>query len=168
MKYVILLVFVILLPMFVVDVIGNGAPWFCKWICPVGTLEGGIPLVIANPLIRASIGFLFTWKVVILVITIVASILIYRPFCKYICPLGAIYALFNKVAIYRYHVDERKCVNCHRCAQVCPMNIDPQAETNHAECIRCGACKQICPTDAISSGFCASSDLYRKRKSTNL
>ncbi len=44
LKYVIFLVFVILLPMFVVDIMGQGAPYFCKLICPAGTLEGGFRL----------------------------------------------------------------------------------------------------------------------------
>ncbi|MFQ9333324.1 MAG: 4Fe-4S binding protein, partial [Finegoldia magna] len=44
-KYFILLIFVIILPMFVVDILGQGSPYFCKLICPIGMLEGGIPLV---------------------------------------------------------------------------------------------------------------------------
>lgn len=89
-KYVILLVFVILLPMFAVDILGQGTPYFCKLICPAGTLEGGIPLVALNETLRGAIGWLYAWKNVLLVITLIASIMIYRPFCKYICPLGVI------------------------------------------------------------------------------
>ncbi|MGI5898522.1 MAG: 4Fe-4S binding protein [Christensenellales bacterium] len=156
-KYLILLIFVIILPMFVVDAAGTGSPWFCKWICPAGTFQGGIPLVLANSFLQEIVGFLFTWKVLILALTIFASIVIYRPFCKYICPLGAIYALFNKVALYRYHVNENKCTKCLKCDSACPMNISPHRETNHPECIRCGDCKSACKFGAISSGFCAGS-----------
>ena len=56
LKYVIFLVFVILLPMFVVDIMGQGAPYFCKLICPAGTLEGGIPLVLLNKSMRSAVG----------------------------------------------------------------------------------------------------------------
>lgn len=153
LKYIILLIFVILLPLFVVDAVGTGSPWFCKWICPVGTLEAGIPLVFTNPSLQSAIGFLFQWKLAILIITILLSIMIYRPFCKYICPLGAIYALFNKISVYRYHVSKDKCTNCKQCEKACPMQINPQTETNHAECIRCGECKEVCKFGAITSGF---------------
>lgn len=152
-KYGILLVFVILLPLFVVDIIGNGSPWFCEWLCPAGTLEAGIPLVVANPYLQDAIGFLFNWKLVILGIVVVLSIIIWRPFCKYLCPLGAIYALFNKVSVYRYSINSELCTQCDTCKGACPMNIHPQKEVNHFECVRCGSCKDVCPEGAISSGF---------------
>ncbi len=153
LKYVILLVFVILLPLFVTDVIGQGAPYFCKLICPAGTLEGGIPLVLLNETMRSAIGWLYAWKNLILIITIIAAIIIYRPFCRYICPLGAIYSLFNKVSVYRYQVNKHKCISCGKCADACKMAVNPLENANSLECIRCGRCKQACPTDAIESGI---------------
>ncbi|XCP85959.1 4Fe-4S binding protein [Roseburia hominis] len=152
LKYVIFLVFVILLPLFVVDIVGQGAPYFCKLICPAGTLEGGIPLVLLNRGMRNAIGWLYAWKSVILVVTIVLSILIYRPFCKYICPLGAFYSVFNPISIFRYRVDEVKCVHCGKCAKACQMQVNPVENANDMECIRCGRCKTVCPTQAISCG----------------
>ena len=149
LKYVILIVFVILLPMFLVDVLGQGAPYFCKLICPAGTLEGGIPLVLLNESMRSALGWLYAWKNVILLITIVLSVMIYRPFCKYICPLGAVYSVFNPISVFRYRVDEKKCTGCGICAKVCGMQVDPAENANHPECIRCGACKKSCPVKAI-------------------
>ncbi len=158
LKYVILVVFVILLPLFLVDVLGQGAPYFCKLICPAGTLEGGILLVLLNRSMRGAIGWLYTWKNILLVITIILSIIIYRPFCKYICPLGAIYSVFNPVSVFRYRVEQEKCTDCGACARICPMQVDPMRNANHPECIRCGACKEICPVHAIQSTgkFCPS------------
>ncbi len=149
LKYVILIVFVILLPMFLVDVLGQGAPYFCKLICPAGTLEGGIPLVLLNESMRSALGWLYAWKNVLLLITIVLSVMIYRPFCKYICPLGAVYSVFNPISVFRYRVDEKKCTGCGICAKVCGMQVDPAENANHPECIRCGACKKSCPVKAI-------------------
>jgi polyferredoxin len=153
MKYVILILFVILLPSLITDVAGTGSPWFCKWICPAGTLEAGIPLLFINPSLRSAIGFLFQWKSAVLAATVLSSAAIYRPFCKYICPLGAIYALFNKISLYRYRVSAHKCTGCKQCENACPMRVKPQTETNHPECIRCGECKIACKFGAITSGF---------------
>ena len=152
-KYLILFVFVILLPLFLVDIIGQGAPYFCKLICPVGMMEGGIPLVLMNKSMRGAIGFLYAWKGLILILTIFLSIVIYRPFCKYICPLGAIYSLFNSVSLFRYTLDHQKCIHCGRCKAVCEMQCDPVQNCNDLECIRCGKCKNACPVDAIACGI---------------
>lgn len=149
LKYLILLIFVIILPMYLVNNVGNGSPYFCKFICPAGTLEGGIPLVLLNKSLRGVIGFLFVWKNVILITIIILSIMIYRPFCKFICPLGAIYSLFNKVSFYRYSINCNKCVNCGKCAKVCMMNVDPVKDPNDLECIRCGNCRKACTNGAI-------------------
>lgn len=149
LKYVILVIFVILLPMFLVDILGQGAPYFCKLICPVGTLEGGIPLVLLNKSLRSALGWLYTWKLLLLAVTVFMSILIYRPFCKYICPLGAVYSVFNPISVFKYRLDKKKCVDCGACAKVCKMQVEPVQNVNHPECIRCGQCKKACPVGAI-------------------
>ena len=149
LKYVILVVFVILLPAFVTNSLGMGDPFFCKYICPQGVLEGAIPLALANSGIRSALGHLFTFKFTILALVIILSILFYRPFCKWICPLGAIYSLFNKVSFLKIQVDHEKCVGCQKCSRVCKMDVNVVDTPNHPECIRCGECMKACPTDAI-------------------
>ncbi len=150
LRFVFLGVFVILLPLFVIDFTGLGEPWFCKWICPVGTLEGGIPLVLLNNAMRGAAGFLFRWKLVILIITLLSSIIIYRPFCRYICPLGAVYGLFNKISLYRIKIDSTKCVGCGLCQKKCQLDIPVWQTPDSLDCIRCGECKAACPHNAIS------------------
>ncbi|GAA0079263.1 4Fe-4S binding protein [Clostridium sp. CTA-5] len=149
LKYLILILFVILLPMFWVNEVGIGKPTFCKYICPAGTLEGGIPLVLLDNSLKSAIGFLFTWKVTLLIITIILSIIIFRPFCKFICPLGAIYSLFNPISIYRFEIDKGACTNCGACSRKCKMNVTVNKNSNSLECIRCGECKGVCPHNAI-------------------
>ena len=163
LKYVILVVFVILLPAFVTNSLGMGDPFFCKYICPQGVLEGAIPLSLANSGIRAALGHLFTFKFTILVLFIILSILFYRPFCKWICPLGAIYSLFNKVSFLKIQVDHEKCVGCQKCSRVCKMDVNVVDTPNHPECIRCGECMKACPTDAI----CYHYGFSNKKKADN-
>ncbi len=160
LKYVILAGFVIILPLTVTDIVGQGSPWFCKYICPSGTLFGGIPLIAANPALQSVLGWLFTWKVAILVVLILLSVIVFRPFCKYLCPLGAIYGLFNPIALYRFQIDEHKCTNCGACQKACPMDIPVQKTPNSPECIRCGKCKASCPHSAI----CNATTLKKKTK----
>lgn len=164
LKYVILVGFVIILPMTVLDIIGQGQPWFCKYVCPSGTLFAGIPLIASNPPLRMALGWLFTWKMFILVTLIVLSIIVYRPFCRYLCPLGAIYGLFNPVALYRFQIDENKCTKCGACQKVCKLDIPVYRTPNSPECIRCGDCKNICPHSAI----CTSNKQKKTTQSDNL
>ena len=151
LRFFILAVFVVILPMSVVNRIGVGSPWFCEYICPSGMLFGGIPLVIANPELRGAIGFRFIFKLLILIAVILLSIKSYRPFCKYVCPLGALYGCGNKVSVYRLKVDENKCVKCGSCQNICGMDIRVWENPNSLDCIRCGKCKAVCPTGAITS-----------------
>ncbi len=152
LKYGILVGFVIVLPLTVLDIVGQGQPWFCKYICPSGTLFGGIPLVAANPLLRGALGWLFTWKLGLLAALLILSAVIYRPFCRYLCPLGAVYGLFNGVAVYRFHVDADKCTGCGACQSACKLDIPAHITPNSPECIRCGDCKRACPRGAIGHG----------------
>lgn len=158
LKYVVFIVFVIVLPLTVVDFIGQGKPWFCQYICPSGTLMAGVPLVLANEPLRSAIGFLFAWKTAILLLVVTASIVIYRPFCKYLCPLGAVYGLFNGVSLYRMEVDPDKCVHCRKCQKTCKMDIPVWEKPNDTECIRCQECITACPTGAI----CSKMDIKRR------
>ncbi len=149
LRFVFLAIFVILLPMFVIDITGLGEPWFCKFICPAGTLEGGVPLVLLNGAMRGAAGFLFKWKLLILIITLLSSIVIYRPFCRYVCPLGAIYGFFNKISFYHIKIDTEKCTKCGACQKACKLDIPVWKNPDSMDCIRCGDCKSVCPQKAI-------------------
>ena len=150
LKYAVLLVMVILLPALAVNEVGMGDPFFCKYLCPQGVLEGAIPLSLTNAGIRAALGTLFTRKLSILLAVAVLSVVFYRPFCKWLCPLGAFYALLNKVSLFQMQVDPNKCISCGKCAKACQMDVDITKTPNHTECIRCGMCVRACPTHAVA------------------
>lgn len=144
LKYIILAVMVIAIPL-----IYHGIPAFCKYICPAGTFEGAVGLLSNsnNTGFFAMLGNLFTWKFCLLVFFIVGSIFVYRFFCRFFCPLGAIYGFFNKWALIGVKLDESKCVDCGMCIQTCKMDIK---HVGDHECINCGECVSVCPTQAIS------------------
>nr|WP_308508376.1 4Fe-4S binding protein [uncultured Stomatobaculum sp.] len=168
-KYAVLLFMVVLLPAFVVNDLGMGEPFFCKYLCPQGVLEGAIPLSVVNSGIRAALGKLFAWKLGILLSFILLSVFIYRPFCKWICPLGAFYALLNKVSLVGMRVDESRCISCGRCARACKMDVDVTKTPDHSECIRCGMCVEACPTKAVHfrCGFGAGKTIENKKIKRN-
>ena len=167
LKYIILLLAVVLLPALAVNDVGMGDPFFCKYICPQGVLEGAIPLSLVNEGIRAALGTLFVQKLFILIAVVALSILFYRPFCKWICPLGAFYALLNKISLLEIKMDEQKCVSCGKCAASCKMDVDVRKTPNHAECIRCGKCITACPAEALCFHYGFGSSHKKKEKQTN-
>ena len=152
-KYVLLTVFVVIMPVTMVNELGMSSPAFCEYICPAGTLEGGIPLLSTHPELRATLGALFSVKACILIITLIGCLSVCRFFCKVMCPLGAIYSLFNKVSLLKITIDNSKCVGCGQCSKACKMDVDVCKTPDHPECIRCGACIKACPKDAICYRF---------------
>ena len=112
-------------------------------------LLGGIPLLALNEELRSVIGWLFTWKLFLLVVIITGSILMFRPFCRYLCPLGAIYGLMNPVSLVRMRVSKSRCVGCGACQKACGLDIPVYKEPNSTDCIRCGKCVTVCPHNAL-------------------
>ena len=157
LKYVVLIVLVVIVPIF-----AKMTPAFCKYLCPSGTLSG-ILLAIADSRLFALLGSTFAWKVSVLVAIVLLAVAIYRPFCKYLCPLGAFYAPFNKVALVGMSCDEAACVDCGACAETCGMGVDPSEDPNDPECIRCGACIKACPAKALSYEFGLKSKSLQKQ-----
>ncbi len=150
-KYVILVFFVVIIPLIYAlrNVQMPATPAFCKYICPAGTFEGSL-LLLSNKINEsklAMLGPLFTWKFALMVSFIVGSIFIFRFFCRFFCPLGALYGLFNKISIFGVKLDRSACIDCGRCITKCKMDIH---HVGDQECISCGECIDVCPTKAIS------------------
>jgi len=161
-KYVILAVFVLLVPALLSLQKGVTTPAFCKYICPAGTLEAGVPLVILNESLQHTVGWLFCWKMLLLAAIIVSAVFIYRPFCRFLCSLGAIYGMFNSMSIFGLNVDSSKCTRCGLCTGACKADIQPFNTPNDPECVRCGDCVKACPHSALNF-----SSIYTDRSSTS-
>lgn len=148
LKYVILAIFVVIIPLSYAAQ-KFPVPAFCKYICPAGTFEGAIGLL-ANPANAdkfSMLGILFTRKFVIMVAIFASCAFAYRAFCRFMCPLGAIYGLFARISLLGVKVDAGKCTDCGRCVSHCKVDI---RHVGDHECIQCGGCIGECPTGAIS------------------
>lgn len=146
-KYVILAFFSILFPLIYAGY-EFPLPGFCKYICPAGTLEGAVGLL-SNPENENMLGMLgplFTWKFLLMVIFLVGAVFIYRFFCRFFCPLGALYGLFNRISFVGVKLDKSACTDCGLCVGKCKMDI---RSVGDQECIQCGECLDVCPTGAI-------------------
>ena len=147
LKYIIL---VIIIPW----VYLSGEPMFCKF-CPAGTLEGGIPVML-SPMrhdLISLIGWHFYFKLGILIFFIMLFMTVKRPFCRFVCPLGAIWGLTNKASLLSMKVQKEKCTRCDECREVCPMDIRIYEDPNHFDCIRCFKCIEVCPENIITAEF---------------
>ena len=152
-RYIFLILFVVALPLLVVDEFGFGQTWFCKWVCPAGSLEAGIPLIILNENLRGLIGFMYFWKLGVLIVFLGWMVVSSRPFCRTVCPLGAVLGLFNKASLFRMAVDENKCTRCDKCLEDCPVEIKIYESANSPDCVRCLKCLDSCKFGAVSYEF---------------
>ncbi len=148
LKYVILVFFVGIVPL-IYAFRDMPLPAFCKYICPAGTIEGGLSLLsnAANESYFSMLGPIFTWKFLLMVSTVVGTVFVFRLFCRFLCPLGALYGLFNRISFFGVHVNQSKCTNCNLCVSHCKLDVHKVADQ---ECISCGECIDVCPTQAIS------------------
>jgi len=141
-KYLVLITLVFIVPYI------TAVPWFSK-LCPVGALEAAVPLVLVNKEVRQNAGMFFYLKIAILVLVLIFCVIKSRAFCLFLCPLGAIYSIFNKVSIFKLKVDNSNCKKCNSCFEHCPMGIYVYKTPNHINCIRCLECLKACPVKVI-------------------
>lgn len=183
-KYVILVVFVIIMPLFVTlqhsaetgkdqvklipslpedeQEFAQGETWFCRLICPAGTLGAGVPHALMDKDLQNLIGTLYWWKIALMLFFLTASVFTRRPFCTTICPLGAFLGLFNNISLLKLTFIKEHCYNCNLCIRDCPMGLDPRKDFQSPECIRCLNCvKKKC--NAIQTYTSISSKTPKKK-----
>ncbi|MGL4393372.1 MAG: 4Fe-4S binding protein, partial [Fusobacteriaceae bacterium] len=90
----------------------------------------------------------FFWGFIILVAMILVSFFYERLFCKYICPLGALYAIIGKFSFFKIKRNKNSCINCDKCTKICPSHIEVSKldEVKSVECYSCMKCVEVCPT----------------------
>ena len=148
-KYAVLGAFVVAVPLYYGLRFDLPLPAFCKYICPAGTSEGAVALLAnpANARMFGMLGLLFTRKLVILLAVGLGCVFCYRGFCRFLCPLGALYGLFDRFNLIGARVDANRCNGCGACLRHCEMDVK---RVGDHECIHCGKCIPVCSQKAIS------------------
>jgi polyferredoxin len=152
-KYGVLALLVILLPLFWLDQFGLGEPWFCKLLCPAGTLLGAFPLLLIKPALWQNLGFWFWNKMFWLTFIVLGAVLISRFFCRLLCPLGAFYSLFSRNSLVKLDFIEGNCVHCLACVPACPTGVRAYEERDSRDCILCLKCVDACRFGALNIGL---------------
>lgn len=133
--------------------------FFCR-VCPVGGLEVAGPNVVS----QAIHGQTITWpnglKITVVVLFLVSMLFIRRPWCRVLCPLGAIFSAMNRFSGFFLKFDRNKCTTCGRCTKLCQYGIDPEKSPNDLRCIRCLECTR-CKLGALVP----QTILHRRKKS---
>lgn len=133
-------------------------PWFCK-LCPAGTLEAGLPWLwwsARGSAFAEGMDFatsIFSLKIVILIVLVLLAAMMKRPFCRFVCPLGAFFGVMNKVSLlqldydldscaiaYAKGSDFENCATCSHCSTHCPMDLKVPEQRGSVDCIRCMNC----------------------------
>ena len=140
-KYVLLVLIVLLIWTLGVSILnGTGNPWTVFGM--LTKLSGWTDMTVI-----LSIGML------LLVLIVAGSLYIERFFCRYLCPLGAIFAIVSRFRLFKIRKPRAKCGPCRACTKRCSMGISLY-RTNvvtSAECIDCMNCVEICPRDNVTA-----------------
>jgi ferredoxin-type protein NapH len=135
-RYVVLGVFVLAIPY----LWGEGSSLFFCRLCPAGAIEGSVP----NMVQAAAAGQPWVWptatKITITLVVLVAMFFTWRPWCMLFCPLGAIYAMLNRVSLLylRFHPD--RCIECADCRSLCRDKQEAEGRIDGLRCVRCMEC----------------------------
>jgi ferredoxin-type protein NapH len=108
-------------------------------LCPAGALEAGVPYSV-HSLLTGKGWLMSSYKTAILLAFVIASIVIYRPWCRILCPLGGGLALFNRFSLFHLRFNSKKCTECSLCRSRCPVGVKVDEKVNVTGCIRCLEC----------------------------
>ena len=95
----------------------------------------------------STLGYLFSIGGLLLLLIIIGSFFIERFFCRYLCPLGAIFAVFSKMRLFNIKKNRSQCGSCRACTNQCSMGIPLYRydRVTSGECINCFECISHCP-----------------------
>jgi polyferredoxin len=94
------------------------------------------------------------WLIGLLFVTfLLLNLWVPRFFCRALCPLGALFGIFSRFALWRIHRDLSTCTGCNLCSKGCEGACEPEGKVRMAECMVCMNCVEDCPDGSLSYQF---------------
>jgi ferredoxin-type protein NapH len=151
----------------------TGAVDYCALVCPMGTLEAGVPSLLINPAIRKDMSWKSWLKLGILFGVLGLAIVSRRSFCRGLCPLGAAMAVTSRLSLLRLRTDQARCTHCQACVGACPTRARQVPEVGGskeatAECLHCLDCVRTCPEPAALCATLGTKTLMASRGGTTV
>ncbi|WP_313294600.1 4Fe-4S binding protein, partial [Faecalispora jeddahensis] len=137
LKYILLVFLVIAVWTFGINTFSTASPWDAF----------GMLTVVGQALDFGYVASHLAPALAILALIVLASFFVERFFCRYLCPLGAIFAIASKLRVTSIRKPKAKCGNCRACTRSCPMGIAlyKKDTVRSGECIHCFSCVSACP-----------------------
>ncbi|HUT30612.1 MAG TPA: 4Fe-4S binding protein [Sedimentisphaerales bacterium] len=91
------------------------------------------------------------WLIFAIFLTaILLNLVIPRFYCRFVCPLGALFGVIGRFAVWRIGKNQSECINCRMCEKSCEGGCEPTQNIKISECVLCFNCRQDCKHGVIS------------------
>ena len=149
LRYAVLVGLVLAVPHF----FGKDHPlYFCR-LCPAGALEAALPGVVRAAWVGGETVWPNAAKIAVTAVVVAALFVTWRPWCRVLCPLGALYSLANRVSLLALRLDRAEFAACRQCRKACRAGIDPMVSPNDSRCVRCLDCTGHCSALEVGTVF---------------
>jgi len=118
----------------------------------IGGRKGTVIYHYLNPFNLFNLDFETVSILLTVILALLGSFVVYRPFCQFICPFGFISWIAERFSIIRIRINKEKCTQCGACIKSCPLEAAKgrvERKTLQADCFSCARCLNVCPVDAI-------------------
>lgn len=122
----------------------------------VGGKRGFVLYHSINPFNLFNLEFESISMAIAVVVALLLGLVIYRPFCQFICPFGLVSWIAERFSLARVRIDHQRCNRCGACSRACPLDAAKhrvEGKVLAADCYSCARCLNVCPQDAITYGF---------------